>query len=369
MSVHSRRNVLKYGAALSLAPALPLLWLPEPARAAKPAAPPKKSAAEAYADAILVDGAPPQIAKDSFTIVVLPDTQKYAAANPDGYLLQTEWIAQNRAARKIACVLHLGDITDHNEPAEWELAVEAMQRLDGQVPYFMVLGNHDYSEKGACLDRTTRFNEYFPIAKYRKLPTFGGVYDREPDRLENSYHLFSAGGRDFLALMLEFGPRNDVVRWANEVAARHRDRAAILVTHAYMYYDDSRYDWSKYGKAQSGSPHSYKIAANTGGDVNDGEALWEKLVSQHENFIMTLNGHVGGDGLGRTATQTRAGRTVHQMLLDYQTKPLGGDGWLRVLEFRADGQTVDVCDYSPTRNQCNHSPQSRFTIRTSAVGA
>jgi hypothetical protein len=353
---------------MSLAPAFSTLTLPESAQAAKPAvARPKKPAADPYADAILVDGAPPKIALDSFTIVVLPDTQKYAANNPDGYLLQTEWIAREREARNIACVLHLGDITDHNEPAEWNLAAEAMHRLDGHVPYFMVLGNHDYSQKGACADRTTRFNEYFPLAIYSKLPTFGGTYDREPDRLENSYHLFSAGGRDFLALMLEFGPRNDVVRWANEVAAKHRDRAAILVTHAYMYYDDSRYDWSQRGKDQKWNPHSYKVAANTADDVNDGEALWQKLVSQHENFILTLNGHVIGDGLGRTATQTRGGRTVHQMLVNFQMKPRGADGWLRLLEFRADGQTVDVCDYSPTRNQCNKSAQNRFTIQTSGV--
>jgi predicted phosphodiesterase len=50
--------------------------------------------------------------------------------------------------RNISCVLHLGDITNHNRPAEWENAVTAMQQLDGKVPYFMVPGNHDYSEKG-----------------------------------------------------------------------------------------------------------------------------------------------------------------------------------------------------------------------------
>ncbi len=35
-------------------------------------------------------------------------------------------------------------------------------------------------------------------------------YDQEPSRLENSFHLFSAGGRDFLSLCLEFGPRKGI---------------------------------------------------------------------------------------------------------------------------------------------------------------
>ncbi len=43
----------------------------------------------------------------------------------------------------------------------------------------------------------------------------------------------------------------------------------------------------------------FAMAKATGDDVNDGEELWDKLVSKHENFILTLNGHVTQDGLGR----------------------------------------------------------------------
>ena len=69
-----------------------------------------------------------------------------------------------------------------------------------KCPYFFCPGNHDYSDGGGCKDRTTRLNDYFPVAQFRDRPTFGGIYDKEPDRMENSYHLFSAGGRDFLVL-------------------------------------------------------------------------------------------------------------------------------------------------------------------------
>lgn len=332
----------------------------------KPAAKPKIARFNHYDDAVLVKGAPPAIAEGSSTIVVLPDTQRYAKDNPEGFLAQTAWIAKNRESRNIACALHLGDITDNNLPEQWELAQRAMSRLDGVVPYFMALGNHDYSKGGVCSDRTTLYNEYFPLSTHRKLPTFGGVYDKEPDRFENSFHLFSAGDRDFLVLSLEFGPRKDVVRWANEVVSRHHDRAAILITHAYMYFDDTRYDWAKNGRGQTWNPHSYKVAAATGDDVSDGEELWRNLVSQHPNFILTLNGHVLEDGLGRLSSEADDGRRIHQMLVNFQMRPNGGDSWMRLLEIKADG-SADVCDYSPQLDQHNTAPENRFRLSLAPV--
>jgi hypothetical protein len=242
-----------------------------------------------------------------------------------------------------------------------------MNVLDDRLPYFLVAGNHDYSEGGTCADRTTLLNDYFPVSKFRSSPNFGGTYDQEPDRLENAYHLFSANGRDFLVLALEFGPRRDVIRWANEVVARYPNREAILITHAYMYFDDTRYDWSQYGDSQEWNPHTYRVAKATHDDLADGEQLWCELIARHENFILTLNGHVIGDGLGRLVSTTAARRRVHQLLVNFQMRPNGGDGWLRLLEFRPDGKTVQVYDYSPTRNQRNESPQNQFSLQLSAV--
>lgn len=355
MTSLSRRNLLKTGAALSFAPLLPGFSQS------------LVQAAEPYADAVLVDGEPPAIAAGSFTIAVLPDTQNYSEKFPQTFEAQTQWIVANREARNIACVLHLGDITNRSSAAEWENAVRAFGHLDGQLPYFFVPGNHDYSAGGSCKDRTTELSKYLPVTKFKDLPTFGGVYDREPDQMQNSYHLFSANGRNFLVLALEFGPRKDVVRWANEVVARHKDREAILITHAHIYFDDTRYNWAQYGGKQSWNPHNYQIAKNTQDDVTDGEELWNSLLSRHENFILTLNGHVLGDGLGRMHSATPSGRSVEQILVNYQMRPQGGDGWLRLLEFRADGTTVQTCDYSPTRHQRNESPQNQFAFQVAPV--
>jgi len=314
-----------------------------------------------------VPGEPPAIKKGSFTIAVLPDTQNYSEKYPEQFLAQTRWLVENREARNIACVLHLGDITNRNTPAEWLNAQKALHHLDGRMPYFMTLGNHDYSEGGRCQDRTTLFNEYFPLSKYGHSPHFGGVYDKEPERLENNYHTFEAAGRKFIVISLEFGPRADVVRWANEVASKHADREAILITHAYMYFDETRYDWQKYGPQQTWNPHNYGVAKATNDDVQDGEQLWQNLISRHENFILTLNGHVLRDGLARLTSQTPGSRDVHQVLVNFQMKPQGGDGWLRLMEFEADGRTVEMHDYSPTRGERNESDQNRFKLALAKV--
>jgi hypothetical protein len=52
---------------------------------------------------------------------------------------------------------------------------------------------------------------------------------------------------------------------------------------------------------------------------------------------------------------------VPQVLVNFQMKPNGGDGWLRLIEMRKDG-TMQTYDYSPTRKQMNASKQNQFTI-------
>lgn len=351
MSHLTRRELLKTGAVLAAAPAINFgfhtsSWAKGP-----------------YDDAILKPGPPPMPKPGSFTVAVFPDTQHYSEKYPETYLAQTQWVADQKKDRNIAAVLHLGDITNRSQPAEWENAQKAMSQLDGHVPYFMAIGNHDCSEKGSCKDRTTLFTDYFPLEKFQSSPNFGGVYDKEPDRFENSYHLFEVDGRKFLVIALEFGPRKDVVRWADEVAKKYQDCEAILITHVYMYYDDTRYDWKKYGKKQSWSPYVYGVATSSGNDVSDGEDLWNNLIKPNPNFIFTLNGHVIGDGLGRTRTANVAKKPVNQVLVNYQMRPNGGDGWMRLLEFRRDGQTVQTYDYSPTLNQRNESKQNQFTMK------
>lgn len=49
------------------------------------------------------------LAQSSFSIVLLPDTQNYAEKSSYGvYAHQAQWIVNNRSARNIQFVVHLG---------------------------------------------------------------------------------------------------------------------------------------------------------------------------------------------------------------------------------------------------------------------
>lgn len=251
----------------------------------------------------------------------------------------------------------VGDLVDSDISNQWEAADAALSVLDGVVPYALAPGNHDYSAFWPA--RSTLINRYFPPSRFQAWPTFGGVKDA--GRIENSYHLFSAGGVDWLVLALEFGPRNATVAWANSIVDRHPDRRVILVTHAYLYADNTRYDWTAKSTNQAWNPHAYPSKYDPDG-VNDGEELWRKLVQLHPRFAFVFNGHVVTGGAGRLSSPNDAGHVVHQMLANYQTQPLGGGAFLRLLEFRPSGKKVQVKTYSPYSGTFKVDSQNQFIL-------
>lgn len=309
--------------------------------------------------ATAADPAPLPFVEGSFTIAVLPDTQMYCERWPEHFHSQADWIVANKDRHNIQFVVHLGDITNRNTPPQWEVAQASMKKLDGVVPYSLALGNHDLGPGGNCTTRETYLNEYFPLSVAEKSPTLAGLMDER--RLDNSYHTFSAAGRKFLVLALEFGPRDEVVAWADAVVANHPDHWVLLTTHAYMYFDDTRYDWAKYGVKQKWNPHSYGTSKLDGG-TNDAQQLWDKLIVKHKNFFMTLNGHVLEDGLGRLSSENPAGGQVHQMLVNYQMKKEGGEGYLRLVEFLPDGKSVQIKAYSPSLDHYKTDEQNQFVL-------
>ncbi|WP_425396041.1 metallophosphoesterase [Aeoliella sp.] len=307
------------------------------------------------------------IEEGSWTLAILPDTQIYAQSYPQHFDAQTQWIADHAVSHNIKYVLHEGDITNRNTAAQWDNALGSMNKLNGVVPFAMAPGNHDYGPNGNGADRNSLFNTdgYFGPNSFYGNQSSVGFY--EPTKTDNSWHAFNAGGKDWLVLALEWGPRNEVVDWANQVVSDHPDHDVMLVTHAYMYYDETIYDWATKGSSQSWNPHSYGIQNNS--TVNDGQELWDKLVSQHDNFRMTFNGHVLNDGTGFRSTPGVNGNPVHQMLANYQMNSQGGMGDMRLLEFKADGDTVEVRTYSPVLDRLDTDFDQQFTLKLSELHA
>ncbi|MCX7426487.1 MAG: metallophosphoesterase [Planctomycetia bacterium] len=286
----------------------------------------------------------------SWTLAVLPDTQRYTIDPWKGiFSTITQWLARNRQARNIGFVLHEGDITGGNTADTWQVASEAMAVLDkAGIPYSLTTGNHDHDAWNPFRntpDRNTLLGDYFPIARFQSMPTFGGVF--EPGRTENNYHRFTVAGKHYLTLALECGPRNETVAWANRVLAEHSDRVAVVVTHAYLYSDGTRYDWAAKGASQDCNPHCDSYGFSTPHDgsenVNDGQQLWQKLVNKNKNVRLVLSGHVPWAG-ARLSGKGEHGQTVHELVAAYHDPP---EGYLRLLEFLPDGKTIQVKTYSP----------------------
>lgn len=306
-----------------------------------------------------IENGVPQPVAGAESFVVLPDTQNYARLFPDLFDCQVKWILSNQERFNIRFVLHEGDVTENNNKPQWEVAKAAMSQLDGKTPYAICLGNHDIGDNGKSNTRDSLFGQYFPMDFWKAQPTFGGVYDKETDRPDNSFHLFTTGAVDWLVLALEFGPRDDVLRWANQVVGDHPQRAAVLLTHAYMTAE-GRYDTEAFGR-QGGSPHGYPCAKNELGakeGCNDGGQMWRKLVSKHKNFRLVFSGHT--ELVAKEDDRGVNGNTVHQYLADYQFCPNGGDTWMRLVQVCPDGETLRTTDFAPKLGKLHTDEAATF---------
>lgn len=287
---------------------------------------------------------PPEPIEGGFTLAVIPDTQVYAWKFPETYRAQMRWLAANAGRYNIVYSLHVGDVTQHNSEEEWKVAKEAHSYIIGTVPCSIVPGNHDMGENGKMDSRQSRLSEFFTPEELRAQPGFGEVYDREPESVDNSVRFFTAGGIEWLILALEYAPRDDVLRWANEVLTRHPERSVIILTHAYLQANGRRYD-----RTFTLEKHIDRGAKKLTGGVNDGEDIWRKVASQHKNVVLVVCGHVGiSASLDSIGVH---GNTVHQMVVDYQSMPDGGGGVVRLLQFSPMSKTVRVRDYSPVTDQ------------------
>lgn len=304
----------------------------------------------------------------AWTVAVLPDTQMYSLAHPEVFMRQTEWLARNKQTQNILFVLHEGDIVNNNTHPEWMNARRAIDvLLHAGLPYVLAPGNHDMGDGGSANTRRSHFSDYFSRYDLR-LAKASGTF--EPGRIDNHWQSFDTPWGPFLVVSLEFGPRDAAVDWAATVVQAHPDHRVLLLTHAYLYSDGTRYDWAAKGDSQRWNPHSYGIAGQEGG-VNDGEQLWQKLVRPHPNLVMTLNGHVLNSGTAHLCSTREGGPAVHQVLANYQqgidnARPFGGGGFLRLMRFQPDGRTVEVLTYSPWFDESMTDPAHQFTLQLDA---
>lgn len=312
---------------------------------------------------------------NSFSMIVMGDPQGYSKydINQPLFELTTVWCADNIDNLNIKAVLVTGDLVEQNDNIVlnrsmlnqtsremWEWASHCMKRLDNKVPYIISTGNHEYGYVRGD-ESFTHFPEYFPVERNSKwkdclVAAFPNRMQRAS--LENSAFEFKdKNWGDLLVVTTEWAPRDEVLEWAHKLCTsdKYKNHRVIFMTHSLL----------RERTAKRTDNENYKITPR-----NFGREVWEKLIKTTPNIRLAICGHTGVPGEPEDLTAYRvdkndAGHDVHQMMFNIQTagggwEGNGGDGWVRILEFMPDGETIHASTYStlfgisPTTKQYAH---------------
>ncbi len=271
-----------------------------------------------------------------------------------------DYIVNNANSKNIAHVFGLGDVTEtypkwggthtpERSLREYELAKAQFTRLDNaKIPYSIVRGNHDDE---------TNFDTYFGTSS-----NYASQYSEYYKNSYNSAHFFRAGNLDYMVVTLDFGATDDVLDWANDIIGRHPNRNVIITTHGYMFRDGTTLDSGDIEPPTKGNANA-----------NNGDSMWDKLVSKHENIVLTLSGHDPCNAIVSAELTGVNGNKVQNLLIDPQGlddsfKSSGGVGAVAMLYFSNNGKTVEVRWWSTAQNKYIRT-SNQFTITLNTVEA
>lgn len=347
----------------------------------------------------------PPVRGESFTIVVVPDTQNavdatqqkaagYAIDSSDIFFEQMRYVA-NRAVPKggdVVFVASVGDVWQHVSSGS-DLTHEArgvralanvespIQRFvnhervvgfeiptairgyelisDANIPFGVAPGNHDYdawwvvaAPAGAPKSQQRQSHvgglDNFRIAFGNDTSFFQDKewYVDSVNGGGSSAQVFNAGGYRFLHFAFEMHAGDDVIDWARGVIANHPGLPTIITTHDFL---------SPRGERFAGSMDLGLVDPEGNNSANE---IWEKFISPNDQIFMVLSGHQPGQA--RRVDENNSGHEVHQILANFQLRgragvdagePLRqgiGDGWHREMTFHLGGADprIDVRTYS-----------------------
>ncbi len=296
--------------------------------------------------------------KRTFAIAIIPDSQFYTeetkGATIDMFDAQIKWIIDNQARENIVYVAHVGDIVNRgNEAPQWERAAKVMHQLEKPlpgmpegIPYGLAVGNHDqYPHRFAVAGETTHYNRHFGAERFRGRNYYGGNFKNDND---SHYDLFSAGGLDFVVIYLEYDSfdeqQDEMNEWAAGILKAHKNRKAIIVSHHIIGNNPIDGDNLK-GQATFGK---------------QGQRLYDRIKTQ-PNVFMMLCGHIGGNGEGYRYDRY-AGHSVKTFLSDYQGRPNGGHGLMRLMTFDPDRDVIGIRTFSPYDQTRERDGDSEFEV-------
>jgi hypothetical protein len=300
----------------------------------------------------------------AFSMIVLGDPQSYIKfdINQPIFELMTAWSAAQKQTLNVKTVICTGDLVEQNDllienggtlyagknngnqtsSKQWESVSNAYRRLDGIYPYVVTTGNHDFGYENAE-NRNSRFPEFFnpsrnPLWTRTLVATAPNAFGHAT--LENAaYEFTDKAWGDLLVVVLEFAPRDEAIDWAAKLISSEKfaGHKVILLTHSVLDTHGAVIESTK-----------YKVSPR-----NEGAPLLEKLIKPSKNIKLVVCGHSGDPNtMSAFRSENNAdGKPVHIMMFNPQAisgwNGNGGDGWLRLLEFKSDGKTIKARTYSP----------------------
>ncbi len=267
-----------------------------------------------------------------FTVAIIPDTQPEVwSAGDRRFGQRTGWLVANKSPLGLKFVTHTGDVVDWDTPYHdhYVRARAALTTLNGQIPYSVTLGNHDTAAVGVGGSAADPPNTWKLVRDTRTANSYlnqgtaamAGAF--EARKIDNTFHTFSAGGRQWMVLNLELWPRKDVIAWANRVVREHRKHNVLVVTHSFMQGNGTIYQRSDYGAT---SP----------------QYLYDNLLKVNPNIKMIFSGHTSTAAHRELAGAN--GNKIQSFLLamhDRTTNPT------RLVEINTAANTVASAVYSP----------------------
>lgn len=267
------------------------------------------------------------------------------------YQHSINWIAQKvKEGCHFSCVLHTGDITDNDWESQWMCFQTATRTIANSIPYFSMIGNHDYTwgEGNKIYDRNnTHFNQYvqFPLSLEKVIASF------EEGKMENVVIENRINGNRLDILILEFGPREEVVAWADAYVKAHPERDFILMNHEYLEKGGGRRTSKTTAEAQF-----------VDAMIVTPEQLWNNLIKCNNNIRLVLCGHVGGL-YALTIDTNDYGREVPQIQHNIQGADYRYDNWLMLWEFPAETDSANVFIYNTKTRKFFDNREILFKFR------
>ncbi len=296
-----------------------------------------------------------------YSLAVVGDTQSltyrynnnaYKDALPNLY----DWIVDHAAEKKMQYVIGLGDVTETDTDGEWTFAKNAITKLDGVLPYSLV--------RGQGHDTVTMMNKYF--AEHTPFTeNLGGTF--KEGSVASAWQELAVGETKYLILSLDFGAPDEILTWASGIIESHPEHRVIVTTHAYLDVDGTTRDR---GEMHNAPAYALQEDADSLGAKNDGDELWRKFISKHENIFLVLSGHISAEDVVINQRKGDAGNTVTEMLIDPQTMDgeyAGGTGMVAMLYFSHESDVVGVEYYSTVMDA--YRPVQSFDVNhTHAYG-